>query len=69
MAIKHDIDRDFESRKFPGVKREPVIGNLYLIPVDNLLFKDAISSNSVMLAEEYINQTNFGLEDQGIDYR
>lgn len=37
------IHSDVVSRELPGVKVEPIIGNLDLIPVDDFLLEDAVS--------------------------
>src|SRR5947207_8835027 len=41
-SVELDIYYDLVARKLPRVEIQPVIGNLDLIPIDNLLLEDAI---------------------------
>lgn len=42
MAIKLNVNSDIVPRELPWVEIEPVIGDLNLISIDNLLLKDTI---------------------------
>ena len=43
ITVELNVNSDVVSRKFPRVKVQPIVWNLYLKPVDNFLFKDTIS--------------------------
>lgn len=43
VTVKLDVDGNIVSRELPGIEVEPVIGNLNLVSVDNLLLEDTIS--------------------------
>ena len=43
ITVELNVNSDVMSRKFPRVKVQPIVWNLYLKPVDDFLFKDTIS--------------------------
>lgn len=43
MAIELDVNRDVVPAKLPRVEVEPVVGNLDLVAVDDLLLEDTVS--------------------------
>ena len=42
-AIKLNVDRNFVTREFPGIIIEPVVGDLHLVSVYDLLLEDSIA--------------------------
>jgi hypothetical protein len=42
MAKELDVDSHVVAGKLPGIKVQPVVGNLDLVPVDDLLLEDTI---------------------------
>ncbi len=43
ITIKLDLDCHIMTGKFPRIKVEPVIWNLHLVSIDDLLLEDAVS--------------------------